>query len=439
MLKNCNFIYCFVIALFLFFSCNQDEIPVEILPPYINIGSVNDITKYTATIEAIVFPNGDSVSVFFLYAPQNESTWKTDTLKEKLNGSKILNVSIGLKNLVPNTIYKCLAMAINNKGDTALSFEQQFLTKDFLKTFIYTFPVENITLNSAQLSAFIIPGEDSTTICSEYSSEALSNWLTANQQHVYFGSDTVKLKCNLSNLQSNTEYYLRWKAVNKGGTYIKVDTFTTFAFTDFDGNLYHAIRIGKQTWMVPNLRTTHFANGDPIPYITDPNICDTLTSPAYCLYNNDPKLGEIYGGLYNFYVGVDKRGLIDGWHVPSQGEFVVLALYLERFPNTWAGPSLMEVGTAHWINPISSPSMNNMPPNNKSGFTALPNGAYAPYKLNNKWIFMNLGECFTSWTTDEMNGNGSMAEIDNFDCFFNVGALHHKQIYLGLRLIKDSQ
>lgn len=39
-------------------------------------------------------------------------------------------------------------------------------------------------------------------------------------------------------------------------------------------------------------------------------------------------LGEVYGAIYNYYVGADPRGLIEGYHVPSVEEFSTLINYL---------------------------------------------------------------------------------------------------------------
>lgn len=48
----------------------------------------------------------------------------------------------------------------------------------------------------------------------------------------------------------------------------------------------------------------------------------TLTSGAWCYYDDDPANGERYGRLYNWYAVNDPRGLApEGWHVPSEEEW----------------------------------------------------------------------------------------------------------------------
>ena len=55
---------------------------------------------------------------------------------------------------------------------------------------------------------------------------------------------------------------------NQAGIVISdMSEFETFAVIDYDGNLYHAVTIGDQVWLRENLRTTHYANGDPIPNV----------------------------------------------------------------------------------------------------------------------------------------------------------------------------
>ena len=147
-------------------------------------------------------------------------------------------------------------------------------------------------------------------------------------------------------------------------------TFTvsgdTGIFIDIDGNVYHTVRIGTQVWLRENLKVTHYRNGDPIPNVTDGAQWTALTSGAYCNYNNDPSLADIYGRLYNWFPVVDPRGLAPaGWHVPSDAEWETLVNFLGG--EAVAGVALKEAGTAHWISPNTGAT-------NSSGFTALPGG-----------------------------------------------------------------
>ena len=50
--------------------------------------------------------------------------------------------------------------------------------------------------------------------------------------------------------------------------------------TDIEGNVYHTVIIGTQTWMVENLKTTKYNNGDAIPNITNGSAWSNLTSPG---------------------------------------------------------------------------------------------------------------------------------------------------------------
>ena len=59
------------------------------------------------------------------------------------------------------------------------------------------------------------------------------------------------------------------------------------------------VTIGTRVWMTKNLDVVTYRNGDTIPEVKDAAVWDTLTTGAWCYYNNDPNLGRIYGKLYN--------------------------------------------------------------------------------------------------------------------------------------------
>ena len=98
--------------------------------------------------------------------------------------------------------------------------------------------------------------------------------------------------------------------------------------TDIDGNVYRTIRIGDQEWMSENLKTTRYNDGQPIPNITDNSQWVNLTTPGYCWYNNNLSNKEIYGGLYNWYAVSAGNLAPEGWHVPSEAEWVSLIQFL---------------------------------------------------------------------------------------------------------------
>jgi uncharacterized protein (TIGR02145 family) len=156
---------------------------------------------------------------------------------------------------------------------------------------------------------------------------------------------------------------------------------------DIDENVYHSVTIGTQTWIVENLKVTHYRNGDPIPNVRDVTIWDTLTTGAYCDYDNNARNAKIYGRLYNWYAVNDSRNLAPaGWHIATETEFRELIAYLGG--EDVAGAKLKESGTLHW----RSPNINAV---NESGFTALPGGTVLGSG------FAGLGESGNLWSATE--------------------------------------
>lgn len=151
---------------------------------------------------------------------------------------------------------------------------------------------------------------------------------------------------------------------------------------DIDGNLYHAVAIGTQVWMVENLKTTKYRDGSPIPNVTDSTAWLLTTKGAYCDYNNDTTHSSTYGRLYNWYAVIDTRHIApEGWHVPTHEEWNTLVQFLGG--GTVAGGKLKEAGTAHWNSPNTGAT-------NDYGFSGLGAGT----RLS---IFSGIGQEGTYW------------------------------------------
>ena len=160
-------------------------------------------------------------------------------------------------------------------------------------------------------------------------------------------------------------------------------TTSTNTVTDIDGNVYQTVTIGTQVWMVENLKTTKYRNGDPIPIVTDGTFY-FQSAGVYCNYNNDANNSTIYGRLYNWKAVNDIRNIAPtGWHVPSDSEWSGLTAHLGT--SLVAGGKLKEAGTTHWKNPNTGAT-------NESGFTALPGGS-------NGGTFSYIGSSGSWWTS----------------------------------------
>ena len=162
--------------------------------------------------------------------------------------------------------------------------------------------------------------------------------------------------------------------------------------SDYDGNKYWTVKIGDQIWLESNLRTKHFLNGDPIPNVQPDAEWVAMKSPAWCYTKNDPKLGEVYGCLYNNYVGLDPRGLIAGYHTPSIQEYETLVGYLG---GGTIAPRKLKSATDDWANLGKG--------DNASGFNALPGG----WRNENSNPFSTLYYQASFQTTTKMEGVGA--------------------------------
>jgi len=192
-----------------------------------------------------------------------------------------------------------------------------------------------------------------------------------NSTPLKMGSDTGLFLGHITGLTPNTKYYVKAYASNAGGQALgsEINFTTPPTFTDNDGNDCEAVMIGDQTWMAKNLASIHYRNGDPIGTTTSD--ISSENSPVYYWYaNGDYATSVTYGLLYTWYAVTDSRNICPtGWHLPSDQEWTTLENNLGGY--LFAGSSLKEYGTNHWLAPYNADA------SDISCFTALPAG-YRP-------------------------------------------------------------
>lgn len=151
-----------------------------------------------------------------------------------------------------------------------------------------------------------------------------------------------------------------------------------------------AAKIGTQLWSNKNLNVASFKNGDAIPEVSTKEAwinAGKEGKPAWCYYNDDPKNGEKYGKLYNWYAVTDPRGLApNGWHIPSDSDWPKLIDHLGG--EDVAGTKMKSKDG--W--------QNNGNGNNESEFSGLP-GGYRDYN----GLFDANGFMGTWWSSTEEN------------------------------------
>ena len=145
------------------------------------------------------------------------------------------------------------------------------------------------------------------------------------------------------------------------------------------------IKVGSQIWMTKNLDVSTFQNGDSIFHAkTDEEWLEAGKKgiAAWCYYNNDPKLGEKYGKLYNWFAVEDPRKLApEGWLIPSPEDWKKL---IDFFTGYKTGGKYLK-SKNDWVN--------NGGGNNRSKLTILPAG-----NRHNNGIFHYIGEYAYFWT-----------------------------------------
>jgi uncharacterized protein (TIGR02145 family) len=206
----------------------------------------------------------------------------------------------------------------------------------------------------------------------------------------------------------------------------KTITFNFIACTDGDNNNYPIVEIYGQVWMKDNLKTTKYANGDPIGTTLPATLNITAeVNPKYqwSFDGNEANVAD-YGRLYTWYAVTDSRNVCPtGWHVPLDGELTTLTTNLGG--ESVAGGKLKETGTSFWQTPNTGAT-------NSSGFSAMPNGYRAP---NGDFLYITRNT-YTWSATEYLTANGYFRLLfyDNISVFKSYFS---KQYGFSVRCLKN--
>jgi uncharacterized protein (TIGR02145 family) len=172
---------------------------------------------------------------------------------------------------------------------------------------------------------------------------------------------------------------------------------------DNDGNVYTSVTIGTQDWLVENLKTTTYNNGDAIQ-TTDSDISNESTPKYQWAYDGNESNAATYGRLYTWYAVNDSRNVCPaGWHVPTDDAWTKLTDYLTNHGYAYEvigiDISKSMAATSGWTAYNQAGTVgNDQANNNRSGFSGLPGGARLSYGA-----FINIGESGTWWSSTSLS------------------------------------
>ncbi len=350
------------------------------------------------------------------------------------------------------TEYFVRAYATNSVG-TGYGSTVSFTTADCAggSSILSTSGITGITLTSAVCGGTVVE-EGSSPVSARGVCWSTSPNPILDDGHSEDGGGTGPYVSSITELESNTRYYVRAYCVNSEGvSYGNEVNFITYLgkVGDYDGNSYYTVEIGEQVWMAENLKAIHFPDGTPVPLVEDKSVWAQLNqvpdARAYCWYDNNDSVGAIYGALYTWHAALNGHASTDanpsgvqgicpnGWHMPSDAEWKQLEMHLgmsqedadkqdER--GTDEGGKLKEYGEEHWIgNTLAS---------NESGFSAIPGGG-----RDNDGTFGEIGFEGLWWTATEMDERVSWfrqlshhyAQVRRF--------YSEKEVGISIRCVKD--
>ncbi len=205
---------------------------------------------------------------------------------------------------------------------------------------------------------------------------------------------------------------------------------------DTDGNVYHTVTIGNQTWMIENLKTTRFNDSTLIPQVIDSVAWINLKTPGFCWYNNDSvSFKETYGALYNWYAV--NTGILapKGWHVASEDEWATLESNVAQYMSRSGSLPKILASNTNWKSSIGQSAPGNNPKtNNSSGFSAQPGGS----RSNTIFSFNEIGYKGVWWSSTKNDSITALSLSMSYKLNTVDWGKSKMQYGFSVRCIKDS-
>jgi uncharacterized protein (TIGR02145 family) len=398
---------------------NQVSFKTAPLLPLLSTTTITSITQSTAKSGGNISSDGGATITDrgVCWSISHNPTIENNRTRDE-TGIGTYTSSIG--GLIQNTIYFVRAYATNSVG-TAYGNELSF-TSSAIATTLVSSVTQTTAMSGGNISSDFGAAITDRGICWK---TAANPTITDNK--TTDGAGTGVFTSSITGLTAGTTYYIRAYATNSLGTYYGNELiFNTYTGTirDVEGNEYKTITIGTQTWMAENLKTITYNDGTPIPQVSDATAWSTLSTPAYCWYNNNEAINKnIYGALYNWYTVNTNKLCPIGWHVPSYDEWTAMTNYL----GGWfiAGDKLKESGTMHWYTPNNGAT-------NETSFTAFP-GGYRYY--GGSFLSINLNG--TWWGSAENNTDNAWNLNMSYNQSYVFSAAGDKRYGSSIRCVKD--
>jgi uncharacterized protein (TIGR02145 family) len=376
-----------ILILVMIVGC-KGEISNPIVEPGLSDISLSIVNDSTVIIIAKIIDNGGSTII------KKGICWSelpSPTLQSHIIIDSTLTQEINCKipYIRPGKIYYFKAFAINSVGvGYAMSNTKSFFIP-FNRAELEITKVENLTSEGFKCCISIKTDGDikllDKGICF---SRHISPTIDDDTQSS--GDKLENYETTINQLKEGTAYFVRpYANTNRGYFYgknyslvlpdknnkwdIKYD-----ATIDIDGNIYKTIKIGNQTWMADNLRTTSYQNGDHIPYA---QLREDWIAPfgAQCTYRFTNDWDNIirFGRLYNRLTIYDNRNIAPlGWHVSTSKDWELLEQFIIQNNNSALNPtSLVQSLCSQKLwdssNKVGTPGWDKTT-NNSTGFNAIP-------------------------------------------------------------------